>query len=665
MGLFFKSSSSDLFVVQKKSSFGLLSSRSSFDDLGISIGDDARPFFITGQRFIGSTISKKRLMIGFICLSAVIVFFFSRAVFLQIIRGEQYAVLAQSNRYRSQRILPPRGLIYDRNGVLIAQNVPSFVLTMTMSDLPIDESERTRIFERVSQLAGLQPTDIDLALTEFSKTPYEAIPLKRGIPYEASIRLAIEMAALPGFDLQSSSQRAYLTGVGSLAHVLGYTGNISEKEMMETLEANDYKPIDQIGKLGIEKTAEPMLRGVPGNEVNEVNAVGKSLSIVSKTQAIDGSNVRLGLDLEFQKFAENRLQETMTNVNATRGVVVALDPQTGSVRALVSLPSYDNNLFTQGIERQTYTALLEDPDRPLFNRAVSGEYPSGSTLKPVIAYAALAEGIIDERTSFVSTGGIGIKQWFFPDWRPEGHGVTDVRKAIADSVNTFFYIIGGGYQQTVGLGVERIQAYARRFGFGEPTGIDLPSEADGFLPTKQWKQEVKNEAWYIGDTYHLAIGQGDFLTTPLQLAVAISVIANGGQRIEPRLIDSVDGPNGNQRLAVVKQPLEDLDMDALAVVRKAMRQTVTQGSARSMLSLTEPVAGKTGTAQTPGDKPYHAWFVGFGPYENPNITLVVLVEEGGESNAAAVPLARELFAWWFAQNNDQTVNEKIVDNQVP
>lgn len=665
MGLFFKSSSSDLFVVQKKSSFGLLSSRSSFDDLGISIGDDARPFFITGQRFIGSTISKKRLMIGFICLSAVIVFFFSRAVFLQVIRGEQYAVLAQSNRYRSQRILPPRGLIYDRNGVLIAQNVPSFVLTMTMSDLPRDEAERTRIFERVSQLAGLQPTDIDLALTEFSKTPYEAIPLKRGIPYEASIRLAIEMAALPGFDLQSSSQRAYLTGVGSLAHVLGYTGNISEKEMMETLEANDYKPIDQIGKLGIEKTAEPMLRGVPGNEVNEVNAVGKSLSIVSKTQAIDGSNVRLGLDLEFQKFAENRLQETMTNVNATRGVVVALDPQTGSVRALVSLPSYDNNLFTQGIERQTYTALLEDPDRPLFNRAVSGEYPSGSTLKPVIAYAALAEGIIDERTSFVSTGGIGIKQWFFPDWRPEGHGVTDVRKAIADSVNTFFYIIGGGYQQTVGLGVERIQAYARRFGFGEPTGIDLPSEADGFLPTKQWKQEVKNEAWYIGDTYHLAIGQGDFLTTPLQLAVAISVIANGGQRIEPRLIDSVDGPNGNQRLAVVKQPLEDLDMDALAVVRKAMRQTVTQGSARSMLSLTEPVAGKTGTAQTPGDKPYHAWFVGFGPYENPNITLVVLVEEGGESNAAAVPLARELFAWWFAQNNDQTVNEKIVDNQVP
>ena len=222
-----------------------------------------------------------------------------------------------------------------------------------------------------------------------------------------------------------------------------------------------------------------------------------------------------------------------------------------------------------------------------------------------------------------------------------------MRKALAESVNTYFYIIGGGYQDTVGLGVERITDYAKRFGFGEPTGIELTGEADGFLPTKEWKKEVKDEPWYIGDTYHLAIGQGDFLTTPLQLAVAISAIANGGDRVQPYLIESINGSVSDLESLHHKTQIENLDSYALSLVRQGMRQTVTQGSARSLSVLPQAVAGKTGTAQTPGDKPYHSWFVGFGPYENPNLSIVVLIEEGGESNDAAVPLAKDIFAWWF------------------
>lgn len=653
MGWFSRTTTSDVFVIQQQGHLGSLPERSTFEDLGLSIGDESRPLFVQGQRYIGSTISKKRLWLGIACIAALFAVFLARAVYLQLLQGEHYSSLAEANRFRTHRIVPPRGLVYDRQGVILAQNVPSFVLTMTIADLPKNEEERKDIFGRVSTLAGLQPADIDLALSDFAGVPFDAIPLKQGIPYETAIRLAIDLSTLPGFDLQSSSQRDYPSGIVSLSHLLGYTGKISPKELSQTDKT--YRPIDTIGKIGVEKTAEAMLRGTPGEEVYEVDVHGNNLSVVSKKNPLDGSDLHLSLDADFQKYIESQLQETMKKANARKGSVVAIDSQTGAVRAMVSLPSYDNNLFAQGIDSTSYNELLQDPDQPLFNRSISGEYPSGSTLKPIIAYGALTEHVVGEHTSFLSAGGIGINQWYFPDWKPGGHGMTDVRKAIAESVNTYFYIIGGGYKDTVGLGVERISQYARRFGFGTPTNIELTGEADGFLPSKEWKQETKGEAWYIGDTYHLAIGQGDFLTTPLQLAVAISAIANGGSLVQPYLIDAVGEGETQSVLAHPSKPVENLDAYALSVVRSGMRQTITQGSARSMLSLTQEVAGKTGTAETPGDKPYHSWFVGFGPYEHPDLTLVVLVEEGGESNAAAVLLARSIFDWWFSSRTQNVV----------
>ncbi len=599
---------STLFVVQNDMHMGSAHRRELGFGLEESLADQLTDDHTTGHHYIGSTVSRTRLKIGFFLLFSIIFIFTGRSAHLQIVNGEHYQNLSSGNSTRTQRVIPSRGIIRDRYGSIVADNVPTFQLTLVIADLPKDALERETVLRRAVELSGLQRTDIDLLLTDYAKTPFDQVPVKKNIPYEAAMRLAIETSDLPGFTLETSSRRNYKSSSISLSHVLGYSGKISPEELERQGKA--YKPIDDIGKTGIEKSAEAILRGVPGSVVSEVDAFGRSLSIVSRTEPIQGGDITLSIDLPFQKYVENRLQATLNRVGATKGSVVAIDPQTGAVRALVSLPAFDNNLFAEGIDNETYLDLISDEDNPLFFRAVSGEFPSGSTFKPFVAYAAMAEGIVGEHSSFLSTGGLSIGQWYFPDWKAGGHGITNVRKAISESVNTYFYIIGGGFQQTTGLGVDRIVRYAKRFGFGEPTGITLPSEADGFLPSKTWKEEAKGERWYVGDTYHLAIGQGDFLTTPLQMSAATAVIANGGSRVTPYLIETVDGGTGLTDFTHEAHDVEELDEFALHVVRQGMRQTITTGSARSLSDLPEAVAGKTGTAQTIGDRPYHSWFTG-------------------------------------------------------
>lgn len=604
------------------------------------------------KRLLGSvsaTISRGRIRLLGVILLIALTAFSVRSAQLQIVNGAEYQAQAEENRYTTQMLIPARGVIMDRHGEPLAWNEAMFMLTMTISSLPENEEDRSAVFLRVSDLTGLQRTDFDLLIADARSSGVDKISVLQNISYEAGIRLATMISGLPGFGLEIKSKRLYHPSIASLSHILGYTGNISAEEY-NTLRTSGYRLIDDIGKAGVEKTYETVLRGTPGTLVSEVNAKGEKLAIVSQTQAQASGGMVLSLDAAFQKFAEQQLIETLSRVHADRGSVVALDPSTGAVRVLVSWPSFDSNEFVGGIDEDRYTLLLEDENQPLFPRAIAGEFPSGSIFKPFVAYAALAEGVVSEHTSFVSSGGVRIGQWFFPDWKGGGHGVTDARKAIAESVNTYFYIVGGGLDDVTGLGADRISQYAQRFGFGSSTGIDMPGEQDGFLPSREWKIETKGERWYVGDTYHYAIGQGDFLTTPLQMAVAISVIGNGGSRIVPYLVESVDGHGASLVSHQVPIQLEELDKTALSIVRQGMRQTVTQGSARSLSVLTDAVAGKTGTAQTPGDRPYHSWFTGFGPYEDPTLTLVVLIEEGGESTDAAVPLAKELFQWWF-QNN--------------
>lgn len=644
MFLFRRSSPSRLFVLQQNdSSLPPLHEDTPMDQyLGWREPQRAR-------RLLGNvsvTISEGRLRLFAIVLILVLMAFSARLAQLQIIDGAMYQAQAEENRYTTQMIIPARGTILDRNNEPLAWNEAMFILTMTASELPKSEEDRSALFLKVGDLTGLQRTDLDLLFSKALATPLDEISVLQNIPYEAGIRLATTISGLRGFDLQTKSKRLYHSSIASLSHILGYTGSISAEEY-SILKTSQYRLIDEIGKAGVEKSYESLLRGTPGTLISEVNATGDKLAILSQTQAQAAGNMILSIDASFQKFTEQKLIETLSRVNASRGSVVALDPRTGAVRALVSWPAFDSNEFVGGIDAERYTMLLENENQPLFPRAIAGEFPSGSIFKPFVAYAALAEEIVSEHTSFVSTGGVRIGQWFFPDWKGGGHGITDVRKAIAESVNTYFYIVGGGLDEVTGLGVDRISQYAQRFGFGSPTGIDLPGEDDGFLPSKEWKLEEKSERWYVGDTYHYAIGQGDFLTTPIQMAVAISVIANSGFRPIPYLVESMDGPGASQITHQMPTELQELDEIALQIVRQGMRQTVTQGSARSLSGLTDAVAGKTGTAQTPGDRPYHSWFTGFGPYEDPTLTLVVLIEEGGESTEAAVPLAKELFTWWF------------------
>ena len=296
--------------------------------------------------------------------------------------------------------------------------------------------------------------------------------------------------------------------------------------------------------------------------------------------------------------------------------------------------------------------MLNDPDRPLYNRSMGGEFPSGSTIKPVISAAALQEGIITESTTFLSNGGLRIDKWFFPDWKAGGHGMTNVRKAIAESVNTFFYIIGGGYEGTTGLGVDRLAKYFKLFGLGSQTGIDLPGEVDGFVPSKEWKETTKKENWYIGDTYHLAIGQGDLNVTPLQVANYTAYFANGGKLLVPHLVKEIR-PSGSQvgtpvPVKIIRSGI--VNPAYVQIVREGMRQTVVAGSARSLQQVPVPMAGKTGTAQWSTKKDPHAWFTGFAPYDDPTIVITILVEEGKEGSTIAVPIAREVLQWYFASN---------------
>ena len=338
-------------------------------------------------------------------------------------------------------------------------------------------------------------------------------------------------------------------------------------------------------------------------------------------------------------------------IDATKASAIVMNPQNGEILSMISLPAYDNNVFARGISQKEYSALISQSDNPLFNRSVSGEYPSGSTIKPVISVAALQEGIITEHTSFLSVGGLRIGKWFFPDWLAGGHGKTNVRKAIAQSVNTFFYYIGGGYENFRGLGVDKIVKYGHLFGLGTQLGVDLAGEASGFLPTREWKEEYKNEPWYIGDTYHLAIGQGDLLVTPLQVAVFTSVFANSGKLYRLHFIKEILTGDDETIRILENEPIRKdfIDSYNIYVVRQGMRQTVTLGSARSMQTVPVEVAGKTGTAQWSTKHENHAWFTGFAPYDNPELVITVLVEEGGEGSSVAVPIAKEFLEWYFGE----------------
>ncbi len=588
--------------------------------------------------FIGTSFSRKRFVL---CVS-LLVFFCSllvaRSAWMQLFQADQYQSLAERNRLRQTPLWPRRGIIRDRNNTVLAENISQFQITLLPSQLPKNSDDRSIVLGRAARLLGRSVNDFLPFANATGTLRDQTVLLATSVPYPTAMGFAIQLPDLPGFTMEVRSQRRYpfSPDTQSLSHVLGYVGKLSEEEYQERKDSG-YRHVDEIGKTGLERSYEDVLRGTVGVRQSEVDARGRVKALVGDTSAIDGQDVVLSLDLPLQQEAERVMRDIMDTAGIARGSLVALDPRNGEVLALVSLPAFDHNLFSGGVSSTVYQALTTNENHPLFPRAWSGVYPSGSTVKIVVSVAALMERVITPQTTIISVGGLHVGPWFFPDWKAGGHGSVNVRSAIAWSVNTFYYMVGGGYESFTGLGVDRLTKWMRIFGLGEKTGIDLPTESSGFVPSKEWKKEKKQERWFVGDTYNLAIGQGDLLVTPLQVAEYTATIANRGFRIQPH-VASVAHPTSTD-LGI---PSEQLN-----VVRAGMRDNVLYGSGRSLGTLAFPVSGKTGTAQWNSNKKTHAWFTSFAPYESPEIVVTVMLEEGGEGSSVAVPVAkRVLQAWW-------------------
>ena len=621
---------------------------------------------------------------------------------LQVIKGEEYSLLAERNRFRLLAIDAPRGVIYDRKGTILARNEPSFTVGLVPADLPEDEAEREALFSKLSawldipvSTASLQmenggqppspggiialtdpamweeidlhytpPPGIKEMLSTSNHGPYDFVPIKTNVERDIAFILEENHLNLPGVQVRAEAVRHYLDGPLT-AHILGYLGRIP-KERADFYLERGYNPNDRVGLTGVEYSCEDKLRGVKGSKYVEVDVAGREVRLMSAPQPpITGHSLVLTIDLELQRVVEATLQRAMRQVNSRSAVAIAMDPQTGEILALVSLPSYDNNLFAQGISAEDYRRLASDPAHPLVNHAISGQYPPGSVFKIVPAAAALQEEVVRPETILTCEGVMWVPNQFFPDnpdlaqpfrcWNEEGHGYVNFISGIAQSCDIYFYKIAGGYGNFEGLGLERLANYAHLFGLGEETGIDLPGESTGLVPTAKWKRLTYSETWVQGDTYNMGIGQGFVLATPLQILNAAAAIANGGNLYRPKVVREVVDVEGKVvrpfRPEVIRRlPISDENIE---LVRKGMRAAVTVGTAQGANLPHVSVAGKTGTAEFPGPRdsrghlPTHAWFVAFAPYEDPKIALVVFIYGGGEGSQVAVPVAAEILNHYF------------------
>lgn len=606
-------------------------------------------------------LSEKRLEVplsekiiqGFYIFFLIILFiFFAKTFQFQIIEGENFSLLAKENKTRIIKIPAKRGVVYDKSGSILVKNLPSFDLVCDKRDLPQDPSERLNILREISVVIERDLARLEKKVVE---SIFNEVLLSQNLQHKTLILLETKIENLQGCKIEENTVRNYVSAT-TFSHVLGYMGKVNQEEL-EILE--DYSITDYIGKVGIEKSYEETLRGNPGKIQIEKDTLGRIKSEEKIAEPQPGKSLVLYLDANLQKKIEEQLQLSLQRVGAKKGTAVAMDPKTGGILALVSIPGFDNNLFSQGISRENLQEILDDPLEPLFNRAVSGEYPTGSTIKPLIASAALQENIIDPDQSIYTEGKIEVPHEYNPeiiytflDWK--NHGWVDLREAIAVSCNVCFYIYGGGYKELNGLGAQRIKKYLSLFGWGEKTGIDLPQEKEGFLPDPSWKKDVLNESWFIGNTYHLSIGQGYLRITPLQVATAFSAIANNGKLLKPKVVHQIvdTSTNSIQIVETIEPEIireNFIDNENLKIVREGMREAVTYGSSVILNTLPVKAASKTGTAETGKEGYFHNWVTVFAPYDDPEIVLTIVIENVRETQVAALPVAKQVLEWYFSQ----------------
>jgi penicillin-binding protein 2 len=535
----------------------------------------------------------------------------TRLFYLQIVSGGQFAALSETERTAFQAIPSSRGLIFDRTGQALVTNVPTYVVKIRPVDLP--EERRDEVVARLAALLNMDAADINAAIDGNPGSRFDLVRVASDVP-EATGRLISEAGdALPGVEVVVEARRQYPDGA-LVSQLLGYTGPVSA-EQLEELKKEGYLPDDLVGKTGLEAYYEPELRGQYGTETVQRDASGRKLQVLQKvSDAKAGDSLNLTIDVKEQQLAQKALQWGMRTAGLRRGVVIVMNPQTGEVLAMVSLPTYDNNAFSRGISSKDYAKLLANPNKPLLNHAVAAHYPPGSTYKLVTGTGALSDGKITANTRVSTRAYLKLGQTKFWDWNRRGFGPCTIMCGFAHSSDTFFFQLAGM------LGIDRLAHWAHQYGFGAPTGIDLPGEVAGIVPSNAWKEEALGASIFPGETYQAGIGQGYDVVTPIQLINAYAALANGGKLYQPQLVREVIGPDGTVVRPFAPKLIRTLKTpkSVLRTMREAARNVVLVRHTYNLVDLPIVVAGKSGTAEfglrdRRGRLPFHSWFVGFVP----------------------------------------------------
>jgi penicillin-binding protein 2 len=587
---------------------------------------------------------KSRLSVAVALSLCGFVVLLGRLWMLQISHGEEHRLLSDSNRIRLHRTQATRGTVRDRFGRVIADSRPSFDVVL----VPEDSPDLQTTVENLSSFLRQSSAETQELLAQAKGRPaFQEIGVKRDVTWEELVAVETHQLDLPGVSLQITPRRSYPFGE-VLAHLVGYVGEVNRVE----LDADaHYRMGDLIGKAGLERRLERWLRGLNGGQQVEVDALGRKLRILREVQEVPGSTVTLSIDLDLQLAAEEALE-------GKEGVIIALDPRTGEVLAMVSHPSYDPNAFARGIRPHEWRGLVEDGLRPLNNRAIHGQYPPGSIFKIVVATAALEEGVINPFTRISCGGGVQFGNHYFRCWKKGGHGSVDLHEAIVQSCDSYFYQVGQR------LGVDAIAEWSRSFGLGAPSGIDLDNEKAGIIPDTGWKRRRFQQPWYPGETLSVAIGQGYVTVTPMQMAGMIAAVA-GGARYRPQFVKAVEAPEGETIAAYGAELVETLPVkkSTLRVLRDALRDVVgtDRGTGKKARIPGVEVAGKTGTAQVvklgktrlkasqlSRRQRDHAWFVSYAPFDEPEIAVATLVEHAdGGGGAVAAPITQAVLGAYF------------------
>ncbi|MBU1046079.1 hypothetical protein KJ616_03115 [Patescibacteria group bacterium] len=582
-------------------------------------------------------LKSRSLKILWLIFFVLAILVFAKSFQFQIVQYDKFSALAQKNKFVVSKLEAQRGIIYDENFEQLVYNRPSYNLVFDKAELGGRENSKQAIFSKIAWILGVKPESLE---KKIDSAENGSVLISQNLDYQKLILFESNADELKGFSVKNVGTREYPDG-SVFSHIIGYYRESGQNAGLENFY-NDYLS-PELGEMKSE-------RDVYGEIISE--------EMVKSSES--GDSLVLWLEAGLQKKLYNTMSVQIKSAGVKRAAGVAIDPKTGGILALVSFPSFDNNLFSQGISQDEWDALSDNKDMPFLNRAIAGRYVVGSTIKPLIAAAALQEGVVSENTTVNCQGEIVVDNpWYpdqpfvFKDWMV--HGITSIKDAIARSCNVFFYTVGGGYKNFKGLGADKIKEYLDYFGWGGELGIDLPGEVAGFVPDKEWKKEKfssPDSIWMPGDTYNLSIGQGFLSVTPLEVAASYAALTNGGTLFKPQIVKEIVDKDKNiiEEFSPVVLKSDFIDKDNLDIVKEGMRGTITYGSATVLNSLPVKTGAKTGTAEIPREGYYHSWITVFAPYDDPQIVLTLMVEEGLGMHVAVAPTVKEVLEWYFSGN---------------